>query len=248
MSTTLFYADDRQITEFLNSITWKITDPNSINLLKRYIKNGCLFNQKLRLKKHSSDYQQAAFKKYIQELDETFLKACIMIPFNFCLFRGVKAAMNFIKHNTTTNTHQITDNAYTSTSFLYETANEFVRLEDPSETCCIFHIHFQQGQRLSMVPITYDETLGRYKNEKEILLPRGTTLEVITDDKLLKAIATEMNYAIIDNDHFRDETIMEQDSAIALAQKKFPFKTFKKGFLNIIPVAVKTSASQCKPI
>jgi hypothetical protein len=132
------------------------------------------------------------------------------------LFRGVESAMRWMKCSEGT----LHDDGYMSTSLDPKIARSFVTNENKCELCCLLHIHIPAGEEVRILPIFLN---CNYAKEKEILLPRGTTLQVITDRTILGEIKTAMTEYFDGDKTYEDFYECNSKKYV----KSFPFTTFK---------------------
>lgn len=203
----------------------KYISPTAMEHVKAYLYKGYDMNEMLRCNNTSCEFSEA-----MSQIDKSFQE--IVVPKSFFLFRGVPSPLRYMMENT------ICDKAYCSTSRSFNIGRHFMTYDDVDEQCCIFHIHFEKGQRINMIPVKYDSNNAIHKGEQEILFPRNTKLVVITYLALLKRIENAMKSYELGEFEYDDRFAQEQ------SKRPFPFKVFKKwddkrhNYVYVIPLMV----------
>lgn len=222
------YMTSEELNTFLSG-TSELFTQLEMNAVKDYLLNGYDINEELRC---SNNINSLSCANTVDKIDRSFRK--FTIPKSFCLFRGVPSPLQYMMEQ------KVCDKGYCSTSKSFAMGRHFMTYEDTNERCCVFHIHFQKGQKIKMIPVKYNKNSG-HLHEQEILFPRNTEFRVITDKKLLKNIQSEMGYELLEiqNSKFEDR-FADEDGVM----KDFGFQVFRKvdgkpnDYVLIIPIQV----------
>ena len=150
------------------------------------------------------------------------------------LFRGIEGLYNIIHDDFERGV--FTDKGFSSTSFEIDSAASFVNKDNREERCCIFHIHIPANNVFNAIPI-YKISQHCFKKENEVLLPPGSTFQVIRDPQVLKSLKEAWSYEDGDSS-------CEDWYASTECQKKFPYPTFKYNGFHVIPVTMTQVGSQ----
>lgn len=221
---------DRNQSKYINSIAKK--QEGDLDAIMEYVYNGYLINESIRSCKGKIEtIDDSPIRKTTKDLQRAFKS--IVMDRDIYLFRGFPQAGKFVKNSC------LRDNAFLSTTLSLDVATHFMRYDQTNdESCCVIHIHIPRRKKIKMIFVSSES----HKHEREILFPLGTKLELITNTRLLEAIASQMNYEIVDSPSFED---MFSNGGQMI---QLPYKAFKKDGLIIVPMQIDQSALSTSPI
>jgi hypothetical protein len=189
------YMTETEFIQLLNSQTPSTDDQDDAIL--DYVDCGYDINIDLRCK---VDCPKA------EELNKSF-KSITSNSKPFYLLRGIP---NLVEEGLLDANGNLNDQGFCSTTFSTSVAEQFVRIESKTATCCMIHIHCPANKPVKLLPICICKANKQFAYEKEVLLAKGTTLKKITDENLITDIAKAMNYTI---DHHENKIYKTTDNS-----------------------------------
>lgn len=142
----------------------------------RYQDEGFEINEALRQGRGQKAYDIEAFSE------------TVVCEEDMALFRGVENAYRYEGFEEGV----FGDAAFMSCSLDRDVARSFVCKENKQETCCLLHVHLPAGSVVEMIPIYKAESY--HQKEKEVVLMRGTRLEVIRDIEVVEVVKEKWGY------------------------------------------------------
>lgn len=153
----------------------------------------------------------------VSKLKETAFEFRAPTKRNIALFRGIEGLYNILSDGFKTGVFM--DKGFSSTSFDIDSAASFVNKDNRDEKCCLFHIHIPANNTFNAIPI-YKISQANYEKENEVLLPPGSTFQVIRDPQILESIKKTWGYQ--DGDSSCEDWYANTE-----CHKVFPYPTFK---------------------
>ena len=203
------YMDESELVNFLLNNQEICPDADAIS---DYVYNGFDINMEVR------SGIPGEFQETIKNLNNSFQEYMPHKP--FCLYRGMRNPLvKRIKEGV------LNDPAYCSTSTSYQVAERFMQSESSEETCCVIHIHIPANTPIKLLHICAKKDSH---NEKEVLLPPSTKLEVIRDETLSSSIAEAMRYDLYTGE------ILNLVKEEPLEKLNHPIYSFKSELIKIL--------------